>query len=154
MSPPEHRQRVDAAGLLPSAVPISSFSRLKHNTPVQPVEWATTSSNYITDVGRGRAGACTVTANQRRHDLPAALTHTYLRLVCAPGSARLSLRAVTHLVRGAAGAARLASWPNGQILPWRTGVAKHPAGLQRDPAKLRQAGEKRRGGFRSDSVSK
>lgn len=30
-----------------------------------------------------RAGACTVTANQRRHDLPAALTRTNLRLPAA-----------------------------------------------------------------------
>lgn len=39
------------------------------------------STNYILWMFGSAHGACTVTANQHRHDLPAALTHTNLRLL-------------------------------------------------------------------------
>lgn len=55
-----------------------------------------------------RAGACTVTANQHRHDLSAAVTHTNLQLLQLTGRLGPTPCGGTHPVRAAARAARFA----------------------------------------------
>lgn len=58
----------------------------------------------------------------------------------ADESARLTLFAGTHLVRSRAFSFVIKN-KCGKCSPSHTGDAKHPAGLQRDPDKLRQVGE-------------
>lgn len=55
-----------------------------------------------------RAGACTVTANQHRHDLSAAVTHTNLQLLQLTSQLGPTPCGGTHPVRAAARAARFA----------------------------------------------
>lgn len=83
-----------------------------------PVERPAIYTNYIMDV-RERAGACTVTANQHRHDLPAAFTHTTQRLL------------LSYRVRSANAVCRALTWsapplePHGELCDKRSKCSHH-----------------------------
>ena len=97
--------------------------------------------------GWERAGACTVTANQHRHDLSAAVTRTNLQLpqLTGPLGPTAVWRYSPSEGRRSSRTSRLVMRKKNERMfppPSHTGDAKHPAGLQRDPAKLRQGREK------------
>lgn len=107
----------------------------------QPVEGTTMYRNYIMAVWE-RAGACTVTATQHRHDLSAAFTQNNLQLfglAVRPHTGRC-FRTLTWTEPPLELHGELREETRQWGLPSHTGDAKHPAGLQRDPAKERQAG--------------
>lgn len=85
-------------------------------------------TNYFRDVA-GHGGACTVTANQRRHDLSAAFTRTNLRLPRLKKESRLKHFANTYRVWWV----EAGRWPIeadcGEMFPLHSGDAKHPAGF-------------------------
>lgn len=68
-----------------------------------------------------------VTANQHRHDLSAAFTHTNLRLACFKKGARLQHFANTYRVRGGGSLAMGDKSRLGKMFPLHCGDAKHPA---------------------------